>query len=111
MSNFQVGDRVVCINDEKKAFRLPGMSYQEDMGLDGLTSGVVYVIRDVFEHPVIAGAIMVRLVEITRPPVSNRRLHIEAGFHVGRFRPVVDRKTDISLFQAMLTRPRLGVRV
>lgn len=103
MSVFHVGQKVVCINDKLGEFRLPGFKYEEKPTLDGLVAGRIYTVRDVFDDPVTKQPLL-RLVEIIRPRGCDSRkfANIEAGFHAARFKPVVERKTDISIFKAML---------
>ncbi len=103
MTQFHVGQKVVCINDKLSDFRLPGFKYEDNPSLHGLTAGRLYTVRDVFVNPV-TSQINVRLAEIIRPIGCNDRelANVEAGFHPDRFRPVVVRKTDISQFKAML---------
>lgn len=96
--SFRVGQKVVCVNDRwmDKAFALP-------------VKGSVYTVRDIEVHP--SYGTFIRLVEISNPPARFQDGYFEVSFQVEGFRPVVERKTSIAIFQAMLTRPRLGVRV
>lgn len=93
---FRVGMKVCCIDDVVHTeWHRPDIKYIGN--LDGLRKGQVYTVRGMFmDHT--EGRTMLRLVEIER--------NIWCGFEVGysplRFRPVVERKTDISIFQKLL---------
>lgn len=96
--NFTVGQKVVCINsDLNYGFRKPGLKYSGELG--GLCKGAVYTVREVFlceTHDYV----LIRLKEIRRG--FSKRTGQEFGFDPLRFRPVTIRKTDISIFKAML---------
>jgi hypothetical protein len=92
---FYNGQKVVCVN------AVPLHKSAPDM--DGLEEGRVYTIIDVttwFSEKVVEdnGLPIVRLFEIkrTRDGYDNWRI----GFGVWRFRPLVERKTDISVFKS-----------
>ena len=100
MSNFHVGQKVVCIDDLERDEMIPGVSFIGD--LDGLRKGSVYTIRSVFFSPVF-GEPLVRLNEIQRLPLCRiGGFKFEGGYDPSRFRPVAERRTDISIFRAML---------
>ena len=92
MSNFRVGQKVVCLDDE---------------GSDGdLSRGRVYTITKIngdvlYSARAKSFSVGLELLEA----------HPSQGFHdfaASRFRPVVERKTDISIFKAMLnTKPEM----
>lgn len=86
MSNFHVGQSVVCVDDS---------SFYSS--LDGLTKGKVYTVREVGLTSWMDGAPCIRVCEIVRPyhPQSP-----DTPFWARRFRPV--RKTSIEVFEAML---------
>lgn len=90
---FQVGDKVVCVDDKVGRFRNPREMYSD--GLDGLALGHIYTVRRVgpCPQPVHGGMLSLWLTEIERPPNA----YGEPGYAAARFRPVVERKTDISL--------------
>jgi hypothetical protein len=90
---FHVGQKVVCVDADPCTYTPAGVG-----DLDGLTRGEIYTIRRIGESPFWSGTPNVWLVEISRPLFFGG----EPGYHTGRFRPVVERKTDISIFQAML---------
>lgn len=62
--------------------------------------GVVYTVRAIFE---MQGAICIRLKEIRNKVSRWRDGRYEPGFEAYAFRPVQTRKTDISIFTAMLS--------
>ena len=61
----------------------------------------IYTIRD-FVPADVYGPEQIRLVEIRNP--SGGRWEYEPSFAPKRFRPAVERKTDISIFTEMLTK-------
>ena len=102
---FRIGQKIICINDAIGSFQnakprrfISSISWINN--LDGLQAGRIYTVRDVLPDPDF-DVELVRLCEIYRG--SNFSSGIEAGFAAARFRPLVERKTDISIFQAMLT--------
>ncbi len=81
---FHVGQKVVCIDDTRREFGLREWDNR-------LRRGIIYTIRWV-------GKYGVKLVEINR-----RTRHVSDTYYFAdRFRPVIERKTDISIFTAML---------
>lgn len=91
---FHVNQKVVCVNAKPSPIcRITGVS--------NLSKGAIYTIRDI---EVWEGVECVRLVEIVeRPYHFIDRGWLEPSWRANRFRPVVSRKTDISIFTAMLT--------
>lgn len=93
---FRVGQKVVCVDS-----KLP--THARNRNMDGLTEGAIYTIRatDVWcwVNDRYDG---VYLVEIVRAVVPGCEHEPEVPFWKHRFRPVVERKTDISIFTAML---------
>jgi hypothetical protein len=85
---FYVGQKVVCVND-RASHGFP----QNDMG--GLTAGQIYTVSKVGVRSWLDGAPCIFVAEIFRGDS-------ERGFWEHRFRPVVDRKTDISIFTKIL---------
>lgn len=87
---FRVGQKVVCVRTMPGHRRMETGVYPEE--------GPVYVVRSIFYFE---GRALLRLQGI-----DNTHLHytdgIEPGFNAKNFRPVVERKTDISIFTAML---------
>jgi hypothetical protein len=85
---FHVGQKVCCVDDEPDAGR--------EWSGAALKAGTVYTIRDfVSDHYPGENELCVRLVEVIRQ-------YDGFGFRASRFRPVVERKTDISVLTALL---------
>lgn len=85
--NWHVGMKVVCVSKNKGLRHKP------------IYEGRVYTIRKVWSHPK-TGEIGVLLQEVVNEihPIYK----MERGYGARRFRPLVTRKTDISIFTAML---------
>ena len=88
---FRVGQKVVCMD----------ATNTNTLGTPELVKGRIYTLASVYLG-------LVTLVEPTLPVMGFQRpAYIE--FRESRFRPVVERKTDISIFTAMLTPKNVGV--
>ena len=94
---FFVGQKVVCI-DAQSSGGHPWFPC-------GLTEGHVYTVRGVGEYDCIwlGRNLCMWLEEIVRGE--------DVPFHVRRFRPLVERKTDISCFTRILARIKEPERV
>ncbi len=93
---FRVGQRVVCVDAEAHGRYTPWAHSGE---LDGLRRGAIYTIRKIGiynESPIVL------LEEISRPTRGGWEHYGEIGYHPARFRPIVERKTSIEVFQRML---------
>lgn len=97
--NFRVGQRVVCI----KAFAGFEISRAADSGVTLPVKDSVYTIREFDAED----SNYIRLTEISNPNDPDDGL--EPSFWVDFFRPVVERKTDISIFTDILNKQRTGV--
>ena len=75
--------KVVCVDDSPQG---------DQVSL--LVKGNIYTIHSVFDH-FLTGKLGVLLVELKCHPLFS-------GWDAERFRPVVERKTDISIFQQLL---------
>ncbi len=84
--NFRIGQKVVCVAPPPAG------------GWIGCVVGEIYTIRSMQVCPV-EKQLGLRLHGITLPICS---LGGEGAFYATRFRPVVERKTDISIFVKML---------
>lgn len=97
MNHFHVGQKVVVAREfpacEIVRARLDGVIIPE--------AGVVYTIRNMEPGVWNPSEVFIRLVELVNVPHCSDG--IEPSFSATRFRPVVERKTDISVFKAMLT--------
>jgi hypothetical protein len=95
MCNFRVGQKVVMYRSFGEGTRLRA----ELEGVVLPVMGPVYTVREI-DPDTSNGYVCIRLVEIRNGP------HIEDGiepsFEAALFRPVVERKTSISIFRAML---------
>jgi hypothetical protein len=94
MSNFRVGQKVVCVADYWTKDCYDGVRYP--------TEGEVYTLRTV-EFDERHGCVFVHLEEIKNPVLRYQGGMLESSFDALAFRPLVERKTDISIFKAMLT--------
>ncbi len=84
---FRVGQKVVCVDASRLRARAP------------LKKGAVYTVRWAGQRPTDhEPGIMVEEFSCW-----HSRHHLEWSFRATRFRPVVDRPTDISIFTRMLT--------
>ena len=97
MSSFRIGQKVVCVDDEwdknhRLVLSIPGMRFPK--------RGHIYTVREFFVDP--TGGVSLRLVELVNVVVQYAEGTFEPGWGCRRFRPVVDRKTDISIFTDLL---------
>ncbi len=92
---FYVGQNIICIDNSASAkYHHPGYLVMNH-NFHGLKQGGIYTVRDVVEY---LETPCLYLKEIIREFVPK----VETGFSFLRFRPIVDRKTDISIFEKML---------
>ena len=109
--NFQVGQKVVCVDAEFWDEQLPqGTQLVGD--LDGLQLGAVYTVRGVMMSPTWLIP-LVLLEEIERPPSFIAGRYFESGFDPKRFRPIVSRGTDrgMSILRELLNKTDKPVEV
>lgn len=91
---FRVGQKVYCVRGE----RIGGYG-SEIFPVEG----VVYTIREFAEGGYLTlNEQHIRLEEITNPTLTYLDGYHEAAFCVSRFRPLVNRRTDISALEALL---------
>ena len=86
---FRVGQKVVCVDgvpDDGRQFIIP------------LREGAIYTIRGFVRAHYGRDETCLHLCGIVNPAPYS-----ECGFRAARFRPLVERKTDISIFHRMLT--------
>ena len=104
--HFHVGQKVVCV-DDVVWFKDGGVTNVKS----GLEKGRIYTVSNIYPIPTLyyrgeIGGFVAELVETTAPGEWKTFL----GYSVKRFRPVAERKTDISVFKAMLNyKPKLVV--
>lgn len=93
---FHVGQKVVCVD--------VALRHCDGAGLASLlTIGAIYTVRDFDRRAAdVHGAPTLRLEEIRGPEVLSPRGLWEIGFYPDRFRPVTEKKTDISCFTRIL---------
>ncbi len=93
---FRVGQKVVCINVEWRVGHNRKLARPVQNG--------IYTVRDFFAWPGAAHGPHVRLEEIrNEKQLWSDATYDEVAFSASRFRPIVGRKTDISIFTEMLT--------
>lgn len=103
--DWKVGDRVICVDDD---FDVGHHPVYRTASLP--TKGGVYTVRGFYESTLKGVAVL--LDEIVNPPMPSVTLGWrELGFKPKRFRKVQPRKTDISIFTAMLHDQRQKVPV
>lgn len=88
--NFHIGQKVVCIRGADRS----------SVTRDGWApkTGGIYTIRGIYDGPI--------RVDLNFEEYVHHEFHddgAEIGWNSERFRPIVERKTDISIFKAMLT--------
>ena len=104
---FYVGQKVVAIRDVNGDKRIG-----PEIGLPLPRRGQVFTVRRVIEWSETAhfpASTSLYLCEIVCPPVFHSRGFSERGFRALNFRPIVERKTDISIFTEMLDRTKVPV--
>ena len=99
--SFYVGQKIVCIDNTLKNGRgeiIVGVrgTHRAVGDLDGLQIGQIYSIRG-FGESWETGELGVFLNEIIRPLEPGGP--DEIPYRISRFRPLIERKTDISAFQ------------
>ncbi|MGV2110129.1 hypothetical protein ACQZ46_02500 [Agrobacterium salinitolerans] len=93
--NFTVGQKVVCVDGSA-----PSREQKLRLGSRYPDEGKIYTIRECL---IWGGSPAVRLEEIVNPLLNFAFDGFsEQAFSPARFRPVIQRKTDISIFKAML---------
>lgn len=102
---FVVGQKVVCVNDEEvPVAAIPGAIFLF-FGLNGLTRGCVYTVREVYqaEYSLVP---LVKVREIYRPDADD-------GYSALRFRPLVERGTEtgMSILRDLLNKTDKPVEV
>lgn len=100
---FHKGQKVLCVDDSVDCAvgQFINGWLVSSVSLDGLTKNAIYTIRG-YAGPSWLDNITHTywLEEIHRP--INQRTFLEFGYKVTRFRPLIERKTDISVFQQLL---------
>jgi hypothetical protein len=96
--NFVVGQRVVCIDDNWPENRLFGVIFPPRVPM----LNEVLTITNINPSQFGTDAVYLQFAEI---PVMQSSQHVTAavGYTHTHFAPLIERKTDISVFTAMLT--------
>jgi hypothetical protein len=96
---FWIGQKVVCINDGDIE-GLPGATglWYDD---EAIHKGRIYTISGVLPDPVYPDRIIVTLFEVKRR-TNCYSIAAYLGYAIERFRPLVEKKTDISIFTELL---------
>lgn len=100
--NFHVGQKVVCVKDIAELNTPEAMQLFLSRGGKVAEVNSVYTIRGIWIEPHMSDSIGVFLEEIVNPPMLTAFGAFEFPMEAVCFRPVVERKTDISIFKAML---------
>jgi hypothetical protein len=103
---FVIGQKVVCINDDIKAGRIPGKKYA-DSTLDGLTKGEIYTVRNIYTCETSKSGICIELEEIVRP-MNIPGVNCKPGYDHIRFAPLKEKTSDISVFTEILNKVNDG---
>lgn len=100
---FLVNQKVVCIKEGLWLWERLHSDYVKQYGIVHPRKGEILTVRSVEIDA--SGNECIRLFEILNPvgPVSDNLEPTECTFSAIRFRPLVEHKTDISIFTAMLT--------
>lgn len=102
MTPFHVGMMVVCVSSKWTRPPSRGEVYP--------TEGQVYTIRDMEpSRSNTACGVHLQFDELRNPELDYNTCRGECSFNGDKFRPVV--KTDISVFEAMLSKPPVPKRV
>lgn len=92
MSNFRVGQKVVCVDDRANVSPPPiGYTWS---GMINISKGEIYTIESIVTHPY-TGCVCATFIEVPR------RSMMDFGYSVKRFRPLITPKQDIALFHAL----------
>ncbi len=94
MSNFRVGQKVVCVDDKWHDAHFLQHACPLELGRVYTIVDVIKSMKGIYRG--VIGGRKVLLAETENPYGAS------IGFDQGRFRPTANRKTDISVFKAML---------
>ncbi|MCZ7502008.1 hypothetical protein [Agrobacterium sp. ST15.13.015] len=99
--NFTVGQKVVCVAKSPQPKDIQNL--MNLWGQRGPSIGDILTIRSIYFGVVMGKKTPCLLFEeIKNPPLPYAEGDREGGFAHYRFQPVTERKTDISIFKAML---------
>ena len=113
--NFTVGQKVLAVKKVSPTERdIRMVEAAKRAGVIFPKPGEVYTIRDIFTAARIDGEVVVcvRVAEVINNPQMrfNTGFVGEIGFNASCFRPLVQRKTDISIFTDMLIEQKQPVQ-
>ncbi len=92
--SFRVNQRIICIDDTT-----PGcLAWKKD---EALVKGRIYTVRRCFVWPN-DGTLILWLNEVCRCKSAQMEWGRDIGYGAYRFRPIVERKTNIEIFQRLL---------
>ncbi len=94
---FYVGQKVVCVDAHSVK---PGDEGRRWIPGEEPIEGAIYTIRRIWKSS--TGSLVFDFFELSRDARSSIAWGYEVGYGSFRFRPVIERKTDISIFTAML---------
>lgn len=97
---FRIGQRVVCVND--RWITLNGENVPR--------AKKIYTVRSINAGCVNQESTYIRLIEVRNPPIQYANAYCEAAFDVEGFRPLIEKKTDISIFTKLLNNVPLHER-
>ena len=99
---FQIGQKVVCVDDSTT--NPTTRASLQSQGMIWPSKGLIYVIRWIGRWYFNDGPLLaVRVAEIINPTVTwSDGDTDELAFLASRFRPIIERKTDISAFTKIL---------
>lgn len=97
--DFVVGQKVVCLIDEWSSSGVASLLAHAPHTFP--QKGKIYTIRNIETFR--EGFVYLHFVEIVNPVIPFFHGPWEQGWDYRRFRPLADRKTDISVFTALLT--------
>lgn len=92
---FMVGQKIICV------FAREAPGYGPFGKTEALIKGAVYTVTSA--HVDNRGEPTLWLAEVARDETSRRQHGDLVGYRPHRFRPAVERKTDISIFKKLLT--------
>lgn len=106
--SFYVGQKVICVDDQ-----FSQLWVDDELTGNRPVKGVIYTIRGIVTWNFRDGTgPAIYLEEVVNSPNPRGWFgnlgHLEHPFTIERFRPVIERKTDISIFTEMLTPKKIS---
>lgn len=91
--SFQVGQRVVCVHDDSHPTEPLGMG--KWIPSEAIRKGEIYTITSIYDF---RGFMCFQLAEVSRAILSRLEYGEKVGYGAWRFRPLEEKKYDISIF-------------